>query len=274
MRVRTRTWFGFVVVASLLLVAAGQFAFLKPLESAVVDVASPIESGLRSVTRPAADFVNNLTDVNRLSEDNQALREENERLVAEIARLREAEREVQQLSQLLNLREARPDDIFVAASVFARDPSNVKDTIAIDAGQSDGLQEGMVVLTRQGSLVGTIDRVLDNAAWVTLITDPTSAVSARIQESRAEGVVAGAADGSLTMEFVQETADVKAGDLVLTSGIGGRHPAGELIGQVVEVEGTGPELFQEVRLQSLADLSQLEKVLVLASFLPQEQVEP
>jgi rod shape-determining protein MreC len=274
MHVRTRTWLSFVVVASLLFMAGSRFAIFDPLENAVLLVAAPVESALRDATRPVADFVNNLTDINRLSGENQSLREESERLTAEVARLQEVERELQQMRRLLDLRESRPEDSFVAANVFAHEPSNQKDAIAIDRGRADGLQEGMVVLTRQGSLVGSVSRVLENAAWVTLITDLTSAVSALIQESRAQGVVVGAADGTLTMEFVEETADVKEGDLVLTSGIGGRHPPGELIGQVVEVERAAQELFQTVRVQPLADLSRLEAVLVLDSFLPQEAGEP
>ena len=273
MRARTRTWFGVVVVASILFMAGSRFAFFEPLENAVLTIAVPIETVLRDATRPAADFVNNMTDINRLSGENQALREENERQTVELARLREVERDFEQLSQLIKIRPPGPDDVFVAAGVFARDPSNLKDIIAIDRGRDDGLQEGMLVLTPQGSLVGSVTRVLEDVAWVTLITDPDSAVSALIQESRTRGVVVGAADGTLTMEFVVETADVQAGDLVLTSG-SGRHPAGELIGQVVEVEQAAPELFQEVRVQPLADLSRLEEVLVLASFLPQKLIEP
>ncbi|MCH7718116.1 MAG: rod shape-determining protein MreC [Chloroflexi bacterium] len=273
MHVRTRTWFSVVVVASILFMAGSRFAFFEPLENAVLTVAVPIESALRDATRPAADFVNNLTDINRFSGENQALREENERQTVEIARLREVERDFTQLSLLVDIRQIRPEDVLVAASVFARDPSNLKDIIAINRGRADGLEEGMVVLTPQGSLVGSITRVLGDVAWVTLITDPNSAVSALIQESRTQGVVVGAADGTLTMEFVKETADVQEGDLVLTSGIGGLPP-GELIGRVVEVGQAAPELFQEVRVQPLADLSRLEKVLVLASFLPQEMIEP
>ena len=274
MQVRTRTWFGFVIVASLLFMAGSRFAFFEPLENAVLTVAVPIESVLQDATRPAADFVNNMTDINRLSGENQALREENERQTVEIARLREVERDFLQLSELVKTRPFGPEDVLVAANVFAHDPNNLKDIIAIDRGRADGLQEGMMVLTPQGSLVGSVTRVLGDVAWVTLITDPDSAVSALIQESRTQGVVVGAADGTLTMEFVEETADVQAGDLVLTSGIGGRHPPAELIGQVVEVEQAAPELFQEVRVQPLADLSRLEEVLVLASFLPQEMIEP
>jgi len=274
MHVRTRTWFSFVVLASLLFIAASRFAIFDPLESAVLAVASPIEEGLRDATRPLADFVNNLTDINRLSDENQALREENERLIAENARLGEAEIELRQLQQLVQVRKVEPEDSFVEADVVAREPSNLQDVIAINRGEADGLKEGMVVLTKQGSLVGSISRVLEHTAWVTLITDQTSAISAIIQGSRVQGVVAGSVDGTLTMEFVQETADVKEGDLVLTSGVGGRYPRGELIGQVVEVDRAAQDLFQSVHVQSLADLSRLESVLALDSFLPQETDEP
>ena len=274
MNVRTRTWFGFVILASGLLIASSRFDFFDPLESAVASAVSPIESSLRSGTRPIADFVNNLTDVNRLSDENQVLREENERLEAENVRLAEAEANLRQIRQFFDIRDPREDDAFIAAAVVANDPNNVSDVIAIDQGRAEGLMEGMVVLTSEGSFIGSISRVLEHASWVTLITDQGSAVSAVIGESRVQGVVAGAVDGTLTMEFVQETADVEEGDLVLTSGIGGRHPAGELIGKVVNVEQAGSDLFQRVRVEPLTDLSRLEAVLVLSSFLPLETVEP
>ncbi len=268
MQVRTRTWLSVVVVASLLFLAASRFAIFDPLENTAQSLTAPIESALQDATRPAADFVNNLTDINRLTSETQTLREEKERLLAEVARLQEAEQELHQVQQLLELRGTGTGDSFIAANVFAREPNNLQNRIAIDRGRADGLREGMIVLTKQGSLVGTISRVLDDVAWVTLITDPSSAVSGLIQASRVQGVIVGAADGTLTMEFVEETADVKEGDLVLTSGIGGRHPTGELIGQIVDVERSAQELFQAVRVQPLADLSRLEGVLVLDSFLP------
>jgi rod shape-determining protein MreC len=274
MRVRTRTWFSFVVAASLLFMAASRFAIFDPLEDAVLTVTGPVESGLRDATDPLADFVNNLTDINRLTDDNRALRDANERLRVENARLTEAERDLRQLEQLSNVREGSADDVLIPAGVFLRGPSNLRDMVAIDKGKSDGLAEGMVVLTSQGSLIGSITDVLDHVAWVTLVTDQTSAVSAMVQSSRVQGVVAGGPDGTLTMEFVEETADVKEGDMIVTSGIGGRHPQGELIGQVVEVESSPQELFKSVRVQPLADLSRLEDLLVLQSFLPLEAGAP
>lgn len=274
MRVRTRNWFSLVIAASILFIAGSRLAFFEPMENAVLIIAAPVESALRDATRPVADFVNNLTDVNRLTGQNQNLREENEQLNVDIARLREVERRFQEQERFLENRVLASGDTFVTASVFANEPSNVSAAIAIGRGTSDGLQEGMVVLSPQGSLVGTISRVLKDSAWVTLITDQTSAVSSLIQESRAQGVVVGAADGTLTMEFVEETADVKEGDFVITSSIGGRYPSGELIGRVIEVGQASPELFLKVRIEPVADLLRLEYVHVLVSFLPQAEDGP
>jgi rod shape-determining protein MreC len=237
-------------------------------------VAGPIDEGLRDVTRPVADFVNNVTDINRLKDENQSLREENERLQGQVASLQDADTQRQQLELLNNIREAKPDDAFISANVIAREPSNSQDMIAIDLGKGDGLADGMIVITRQGSFVGSITRVLDDVAWVTMITDPTAGVSAVIQSSRVQGVVVGSPDGTLTMELVEDTADVKEGDLVLTSGIGGRAPAGEVIGRVVDVRNPAQDLFQSVHVEPLADLSHLEGVLVLTSFLPLEPGQP
>lgn len=266
MQVRTRTWFAFVVMASMLFLVSSRFAFFDPLENAVQSTVAPVEAALGDLTQPLADFVNNLTDINRLTDDNQALSEENERLRAQVARLQESDTELQQLKQLLNVRTRNPNDTFVDAEVFAREPSNLKDMIAINRGQSDGVEKGMVVLTRQGTLLGSVTSVLDDVAWVTLIIDPSSAVSATVQASRVQGVVAGSTEGSLTMEFVERTADVKEGDLVITSGVAGNYPPGEVIGAVVNVERQPQELFQSVHVEPLADLSRLEGVLVLTSF--------
>ena len=270
MQVRTRTWLSLVVAASLVFLAASRIAVFEPLENAALSVAAPVESALRDVTRPVADFVNNLADINTLTDENQALREENERLTGELGRLRESEREAQRLRELVNVRDVRPEDSFVEADVFAQEPNNQQQRIAINRGTSDGIAKDMIVLTRQGSLVGTVSEALDDVAWVTLITDPSSAISALIQASRVQGVVVGSTDGSLTLEFVEETADVKEGDLVLTSSLGGLYPPGEVIGQVVAVSPAAQELFQAVNVEPLGDLTRLESVLVLVSFRPSQ----
>ena len=268
MTARTLAWTSFIAIAAFVLMAAGRLTLLDPVENVTLNVTSPIQSALSGVTRPVADWVNNMTDAGSLSEENRALREENERLTNELARAREQSIQQQTAQDLDAVRQQFPADTFLDAKVVARDSSNARNVIAIDAGSGDGLREGMIVVSEGRSLVGTVTRVLDDYAWVTLITDPKSAVSAIVQESRADGVVSGNYDGSLVMEFVSQGAAVKEGDFVVTSGVGGRYPTGVVIGRVAEVETTEQDLFQEVHVDHLASLSKLEDVLIITSFVP------
>lgn len=271
---RTGVWTLVVMALAVFLLALSKVGVLGPLENVVLTVFSPLQDALTRATEPVADFISDIGRTDELSDENQALRAENERLNAEVTRLRENEIRLQQLAQLLQVKEAYPEEQFLAANVFAREPSNVKEMVAVDRGKRDGLQDGMVVVTQGGSLVGRVTRVLDDYAWVTLITDPNSAVSAMIQESRAQGVVSGSYSRRLTMEFVRQAVAVHEGDVVLTSGIGGGFPPGLVIGRVSAVQGNSQEVFKEVTVEPLAGLSRLETVLVLTSFTPLELESP
>ncbi len=274
MTARTLAWTGFIMIAAFMLMAASRLTVLDPVENLTLNVTSPFQGALHGVTRPIADWVNNITDAGSLSSDNQKLRDDNERLTNELARAREDAIEKSQTNDLNSVRQQFPNDVFLDASVVSRDASNLRSVIAIDQGRSSGAREGMIVVSEGRSLVGTISKVFDSYSWVTLITDPKSAVSATVQESRAEGVVAGNYDGSLNMEFVGQGAAVKQGDFVITSGVGGGYPAGVVIGRVSKVQKTDQDLFQNVHVDHLASLSSIEKVLVLTSFVPQRLQAP
>jgi rod shape-determining protein MreC len=268
MTARTLVWTGFIALAGFVLMVANRLTVLDPVQNVTLNVTAPIQSTLHDATRPVADWVNNLTDAGGLSRENQQLRTENERLTNELARAREAAVQQQNQADLNAVRAQFPNDTFLAASVVSRDISNVRSVVAIDRGSADGVKTGMIVVTEGRSLVGTVTKVLGDYAWVTLITDPKSAVSALVQESRAEGVVAGNYDGALNMEFVGQGAAVKQGDFVLTSGVGGGYPPGIVIGRVSTVQKNDQDLFQSVRVEHLASLSSLDHVLVLTSFTP------
>ena len=271
---RTAVWTVVLFTLGVLLVVVSRVGALSPLENAVLTVTSPAQDALRSGAEPAADFFSGLGEGNETKDENQRLRAENDRLSVEVARLRENEIRLQELRQLLQVKESRPDEEFLAASIFARDPSNLREMAAIDRGKSDGLREGMVVVTEGGSLVGRVTKLLDDYAWVTLITDPDSAVSAMIQESRSQGVVSGSYSRRLTLEFLRQGATVNVGDAVVTSGVGGNFPPGLLIGRVVAVESARQEIFKDVSVEPVASLLRLETVLVLTSFTPREVRAP
>ena len=274
MTARTLAWTGFIAIAAFALMGASRFTLLDPVQDVTLDVTSPAQTLLSDATRPIADWVNNITDANALSRENRQLRADNERLQSDLVRAREDSAELQTLKDLEAVRAQFPEDTFLTTRVIARDSSNVRSVIALDHGRGDGVREGMIVVSEGRSLVGTVTKVSDDHAWVTLITDPKSAVSAMVQESRAEGVVAGNYGGELVMEFVGQGAVVAEGDFVITSGVGGGYPPGIVIGRVSAVEKTEQDLFQKVNVDRLASLADLERVLVITSFEPQSLERP
>lgn len=150
----------------------------------------------------------------------------------------------------------------VAASIIGEDAAPWFRTLTVDRGASDGLQEGMPVVASDG-VVGQLVKVADNTSRVLVVTDHSSAIAVIIQRSRARGVVRGAGNGRLTLEFAIREDDVKVGDQVITSGIGGTFPKGIPVGEVTMVKKGEYGIFQTVEVRPAAMISRLEEVLVL-----------
>src|SRR5262249_17143593 len=102
------------------------------------------------------------------------------------------------------------------------------------------------------------------AAKVQLLIDRNAAAGALIERSRAQGVVVGAGEDRLRMDFVSESADIVAGDVVVTSGIDGIYPKGFVIGRVETVEKNGPA-YRRIIVKPAVNFSAVEEVLVVVS---------
>ena len=265
---RTMTWFVSVALLAALGLIMSFTGMARPLQSAAQRMAEPLESMLVDATAPLADFVANAGSYGRLRDDNRELRAENERLRSELALVREDGARAGELTDLLKIGNQLKGDQLTYAAIVARDPSAMRDVVAINRGTKDGVQNGMPVLGKGGALVGTVERALDGVSWVRLISDPRSRVNIVVQESRAMALASGSADRDVRLEFLPQSAAVKEGDTVLTSGLGGAYPAGLLIGRVDKVECGVAETFKRVTLEPAVRLASLETVAVLTSFRP------
>ncbi len=150
----------------------------------------------------------------------------------------------------------------VAASVIGEDGAPWFKTLIIDRGSAEGFREGMPVVAAEGVL-GQVVKVAANSSRVLLITDHASAISALVQRSRARGVIRGGGGGRLTLEFAMREDDVKVGDQIVTSGIGGIFPKGLPIGEVTMVKKGEYGIFQTVEVRPAVMISRLEEVMVL-----------
>jgi rod shape-determining protein MreC len=120
----------------------------------------------------------------------------------------------------------------------------------------------MPVLGSAG-VVGQIVRVSANSSRVLLLTDHSSGIASTIQRSRARGVVKGRGEGLCSLEFAIREEDVKVGDQVVTSGIGGIFPKGLPIGEVTMVKRGEYGVFQNITIRPAVDILHLEEVLVV-----------
>ncbi len=160
----------------------------------------------------------------------------------------------------------------IAASVVGRDPSNWSNTIALDRGANDGVRQGFAVVDGN-AVVGQVVAAAATTSRVLLVTDPTSAIDAIVQNSRARGIVEGVSDRSLRLRYVLKEFAVSVGDRVIASGLDGIYPKGTLLGVVTKVDQSENGLFQSVELQPSISPKQLESVLVLLP-VPANSVEP
>jgi rod shape-determining protein MreC len=156
---------------------------------------------------------------------------------------------------------------YIAATVIARDVSPFMQYVIIDRGSDSGLRKGMPVITQQG-LVGNIAAVTAGAARVQLINDPGSSINVILQQSGAEGIINGQITGEIELDMISKNASIQPGELVMTSGLGGKYPANIVVGQVVSIRSEAYSLFQSASVQPAVDFSQLEIVLIITNFQP------
>ena len=150
-----------------------------------------------------------------------------------------------------------------AAEILAGSASPEFRSITIDKGLSDGLRPDMAVIAPTG-VVGRVVTPTAGAAKVQLLVDRNAAAGALIERSRSQGVVLGSGGSTLRLDFVSDSADVRVGDTVVTSGIDGIYPSGFVIGRVSEVDRSSGA-YHAIAIQPAVDFSSLEDVLVVLS---------
>jgi rod shape-determining protein MreC len=200
-------------------------------------------------------------------QENAELEGEVANLQAQIIELQHQLTEYEILSALLDFARAYPEFEYIGGSVIGRDPSPFVKYIQINRGSDDGLRRGMPVVTQQG-LVGRVSQTTASASLVQLITDSSTIINVRLEPERVDAELKGSITGDITLDFIPQEANIKPGDLVLTSGLGGNYPPNILIGQITSVRSKDYDLFQSASVQPVVAFDQLEIILVITNFQP------
>lgn len=255
----------FLVVGGILALAFGGFfgSTSRQFNSALIELQTWISTRYLGFQ----DFATAPRDIVSLRARNTELEAQVSQLQAQVIELQQRVNETEILAALVDFSRTNPESTYKAAAVIGRDPSPFLHYVIINRGSNDDIRRGMPVVTNQG-LVGRVEAVIADAARVQLITDPASAINVYLQNADTDAVLMGSVTGDVSLDMISQDVPVEAGDLILTSGLGGGYPSDLPLGQVVTLRSQEFELFQQATVQPAVDFTRLEIVLVITNFRP------
>ena len=226
----------------------------------------------RLVSYPANsinDFIDSVGDLSNTYQENQSLKQKIDTIHELEVQLNELKRDNQKMKEALKLQDTLNDYTLVNATVIARNPDTWRDVITINKGSNDGIQPQMSVMSDNG-LVGKVLDVNPTSARIALLSNADNTlvrVAAMIQNEKEPiyGTITGYDEKTnmLVMSQIQATQDIKVGDKVVTSGLGGISPNSLYIGTVEEVAMDRFGLYKEVKIRPAADTNDVRYVTVV-----------
>lgn len=255
--------FAGAVVLNVILISAqvSTTAGIPVIQVVTFGVFSEIQRGMMHAVDSVRGLWTGYVALRDVQAENEALLRELQTLQVRLQEERAQAQRAENFRQLLELRERAGVDT-VAAEIIAG-PADIEfRDMTIDKGSADGVAKDMAVISPAG-VVGRVVLTSPRAARVQMLIDRSAAAGAMIERTRAQGLVVGQGT-NLRMNYVPGTADVKPGDLVVTSGIDKIYPKGFVIGTVESVTG-GPGTFHDIIVQPSVDFSRLEEVLVVTT---------
>jgi rod shape-determining protein MreC len=256
----------FFLILSLFLASANTRTpySVDPVGVILLEIMHPLQLGTTLTVRSVKRLWERYVSLLALRQENEALRQRLQELQSAAQRAVELDLMNKRLEDLLMFRDSFGGSA-IAAQVVGRSPLGWVHTIILDKGKRDGLREGMAVLVPEG-VVGRVVSVSPHAARVLLVSDHSSGVDALVQRKRVHGIAEGILEGRCVLKYVHLADDVQVGDAVVTSGLDGIFPKGQLIGEVVRVKRSANRLFQEVEVAPSVELTKVEEVLVVPRF--------
>lgn len=256
-----------LVVLALMIIASYYRGTGKNLiersQRAVLTVVAPIQTTVNNIVRPFKRASQYTLAVGSATRDNGDLKRENLRLREQVKRFKRYEGENKRLRVLAGFRRESAFKT-VAAHVISRSPTSWQSLITIDAGENQRLKTGMPVVTEKG-LVGRTVQVSPRAAVIQLLDDRRSGVGIEIVRTAATAIAEGEMDGSMRLRFMADDSDVKQGDKLVTSGVGGLYPRGVPVGTVGKVKTSVYTIEKMIDIEPAVDFARLSDVLIIVN---------
>lgn len=254
------------VCAALMVTSFLSESFGTGVRNTVAQIVIPVQKGMNHVGLWLSDKSDTIKEYARLQEENDELKERLAKIQSENSILIQQQSELEKLRELYELDDIYSDYPKVAARVISSQPDNWFSEFIIDKGSDDGIAVDMNVIADAG-LVGRVTYVGKNYAKVTTIINDSSNVSAKFASTSDICFVNGNLqlmnEGYINVSNIGKDANIKDGDMLLTSYISEKYVPGILIGYVTNITDDGNRLTKSANLIPVVDFSQMEEVLVI-----------
>jgi rod shape-determining protein MreC len=259
----------FVLSLFLLRSSARSPEYLSPLDRGILTLVSPMQAAFATLARSIGHAAGRYVDLVHVRAQNETLRNENNRLRAELLEAKRGAAESVRYQHLLGLRNAVTAETLVAR-VIAIDVSPYFRVarIQIDRGESL-VQRGMPIITPEG-VVGRINRTAGETSDIMLSVDPRSAIDVVLPRTGGRGILKGKPGENgyrCSIEYLMQGDQAKEGDLVVTSGLGG-FPRDLPVGKVSKLVKNAAGLTQDIEVTPDVDFARLSEVLVVVAPAP------
>ena len=248
------------------LCAMGQGSYIR---SALVTVSTPFRWAFTKVGEGLSGFSMYFRTLEDLRDENEALRAELDgykNLVYDAELIKD---ENKFYNSFLGIKEEHIDFLFEDATVIGRESTNYRTVYTLSKGTLHGIEVNMPIITKDG-LVGHITEV--GATWskAVLLTETASAVGGFIERSGVLGVVEGTyelrTEGLCRMVYIEPDSDIRVGDKVVSSGIGGVYPRGLMIGKVTEIVMDEASRTLTATIEPAADIDSISKIMIITEY--------
>lgn len=257
---------GIILCASLFALSLKAEEAVKPLKNSVSSTVTPVQSQINKIGNWFVDHISFLSNLSNIKKENDELRTKVEQLDAKVSQMEKEETQLKRLRKLLDLSEKYSEYPSVGANVIGRGPGNWFDTIVIDKGKKDGIEEGMNVLSGDG-LVGIVVEVQDRSSQIMSIINDESNVSAMSLKTSDICMVNGneetIEEGYIKIEDIDRSAKVAEGDEIITSNISSKYLAGLTIGKIKDIKLSDSKLSKTAKLEPAVDFKHLQEVLII-----------
>ncbi|NNC23897.1 rod shape-determining protein MreC [Salinisphaera sp. USBA-960] len=253
---------GVVVLASVAMMSLDVGSdYVRPVRSVLAMIGTPFQAAA-SLPSEAIDYLERYLDRGALIDANERLRQKNLQLRARLQKLASLKTRNERLRSLLGSAGSIDRHVQIA-QVLSTNPDPYRHRIKLDKGQNDGVFVGQALIDAHG-IVGQVVRVESASSHAVLITDPNHGIPVEINRNGLETIARGTGRAAtLESPFLPANTDVREGDLLVSSGLAGRYPAGYPVARVDSVSHDTGQEFLQVTAKPTASLARGREVLLV-----------